>query len=182
MTSLKRLAAACLVIILGLIAQPAFAVANKIAYSDATPEIELGASTVITLTLDQPIICPSQINCDVMVDFSGSLPQGLEISPRILTWSASEWSQPRTITVSVDSVDAGLAGLTTAIGPTVTSASEYYSGFSPTLEITVPATADLPVAYDHRDLANTGSNDLPLLAAGLLLVGAGIAARKAARK
>lgn len=182
MTSLKRFAAACLVIVLGLIAQPAFAVGHKIAFSDGAPELELGASTTITLSLDQPIICPSQVNCDVVVDFGGALPQGLSVTPSSVTWTSAEWSQQRSITVSVDADAESLAGQTTAIGATVTSASEYYSGFAPSFEVTVPAAALPPVMYDKRTLSNTGSNDLAIFGAGLLLVGAGIFVRKAARK
>ncbi len=182
MNSLKRFAAACLVIVLGFIAQPAFAVAHKITFSDGAPELELGASTTITLSLDQPIICPSQVNCEVVVDFGGALPQGLSVTPSSVTWSSAEWSQQRAITVAVDADAESLAGKTTAIEATVTSASEYYSGFAPSFEVTLPEAAVPPVMYDKRTLSNTGSNDLAHIGAGMLLVASGLLIRRGSHK
>jgi LPXTG-motif cell wall-anchored protein len=182
MTTLKSIAAACLVIILALFAQPALAVAHKISFSDGAPELELGGSTTLTLTLDQPIICDPQVTCDVVVDFSGSLPQGLSISPSTVTWTASEWAQPRTITLNVDANADNLAGQTSAVGATVTSASTYYSGFAPSFELTVPSATLPPVEYDKRILANTGSNDLVIFALGLALIGAGTSAVRLSKK
>lgn len=176
MTSLKRFAAASLVIVLALFAQPAFAVDHKISFSDGAPELELGGSTTITLTIDQPIICDQQVTCEVVVDFSGSLPQGITVSPSSVTWAANEWAQPRTITVDVAADAEALVGQTSTVAATVTSAATYYDGFAPSFEVTVPAAELPPIEYVKRTLANTGSNDLGIFASGLLLVGAGLSA------
>lgn len=182
MTYLKRFAAAGLVIILGFIAQPALAVGHKIIFSNGNLELELGASTTITVSLDEPIVCPSQVTCDVVVDFGGSLPQGISISPTTVSWATSEWTQTRTITVTVDESAENLVGQTAQIGATVTSASEYYSGYAPSFGVTVSAAAVPPIVYDQPTLSNTGSNDLLFFTSGLFLVGAGFAAFRAGKK
>jgi hypothetical protein len=179
---LKRFAAVLLVIVLGLIAQPAFAVSHKITFSDGAPELELGGSTTITLRLEQPIICDQQVTCDVVLDFGGSLPQGITVSPSSVTWNYTEWAQERTITVSVDASAESLAGQTSTVAGIVTSAATYYSGFDSSFEVTVPAATLPPAEYDKRTLANTGSNDLVLFASGLLLIGSGATALRASMK
>ena len=179
---LKRFAAALLVIVLGLLAQPAFAVSHKISFSDGAPELELGGSTTLILRLEQPIICDQQVTCEVVLDFGGSLPAGITVTPSSVTWDYTEWSQERTITVSVDASAESLAGQTSTVAGIVTSAATYYSGFAPSFEVTVPAATLPPVEYVKRTLANTGSNDLAIFASGLLLIGAGATAVRASKK
>ena len=174
MSLLKKLAAALVVVAAAFASQPAFATTQRILISDETVQMQLGDLTSVTLTLDQPIVCLDQsLVCDVVVDFGSTFPQGVEVSPTSVTWAANEWFQPRTINLSVDSNAESLIGQTFTLGATVATNSNYYTGLTPSITLSVPADSTPPIAYDTRTLAATGFNDYLLITVGLTLVAAG---------
>jgi hypothetical protein len=186
MANLKKYLISLLAIVVLFIAQPASAANHKVSFSDASPELALGASVDLTMTLDQPIICDPSVACQVEIDFS-SLPAGITVSPSTVTWLNSEWSQLRTITVAVDANATDLEGQTTNIVGQLTTNSSYYAPESPTIALSVPAV-QVPdvVAYNQRGLSNTGSNTDSLFLVGSAFLISGIAVttlvRKRARK
>ena len=159
-----------------MIPMQAQAQAGKVSITSSDLQMQLGDSTDVTLALDAPIICAgSAPSCDVTLDFTSAFASGITVTPAIVTWQANEWSQTRTISVTVDAA-AELYGAQTSTA-SVVSNSEYYSAFVPALTVTLPdAPTPAPVMYDAAPgsgLANTGSNDLIYAVVGFSLVASG---------
>lgn len=90
----------------------------------------------------------SQPSADVMVSFAGALGQGV-LSPATLVFTAADWNQPRTVTISgVDPPTClGQTATSYAITATTASADPRYAAFSPPTTPTYP----VPVVNRHRD-------------------------------
>jgi hypothetical protein len=127
---------------------------GKVQFAISNPEIALGESATVDVTLDEPIICIEALECSVTLDFTDSIPDGITVSPASISWSGAEWSQPRTITVTVAEDASELFAQTITLGGILASASEYYQGYQAGFDVNVPA----PEGYNQRNLANTGSN------------------------
>jgi LPXTG-motif cell wall-anchored protein len=181
MAKTKKLFIALLALVVIFVAQPASAVSHKVVFSDSAPDLALGGSVDLDITLDQPIICDPGLVCKIDVDFS-NLPTGVTVTPTQVTWLSAEWGQPRTITVSVNENASDLVGQTLNIAGQLTTNASYYAPETPTFALTIPAAVPDVVAYNHRGLANTGSNDDSLAMFGGAFLISGIAVSALARR
>lgn len=130
------------------------AATGKVRFAISNAEIALGETATVEVTLDEPIICIEALECSVTLDLSDSVPQGMTVSPASISWNGVEWSQTRTLTVTVAEDANALFAQTITLGGIVTSASEYYQGYQAAFDVNVLA----PEGYNQRNLANTGSN------------------------
>jgi len=168
---LKSFLAAALTLVCAvfLVPQSAMAASGKVHFNAESPALELGGNTDVTISLEQPLICADPGNCSVTIDFASSVPAGVTVTPSSVTWTSSEWSQTRTVNVSIAEDANELFGQTISLGGPVASGSEYYNGYQAAFDVAVLA----PVAYNQRTLANTGSSEVlvigEVLSAGLLI-------------
>lgn len=90
-----------------------------------------GTSRTYAFTLDEPIICADvSVTCAVTLTFSNSSPGTATLNTSSITWASSEWSQTRSITLSVDSDLIYTDSSSVVLSATAVSNSEYYSGFA----------------------------------------------------
>jgi LPXTG-motif cell wall-anchored protein len=181
MAKTKKLFIALLALVAIFVAQPASAVSHKVVFSDSAPDLAPGGSVNLTMRLDEPIICDPGLVCKIDLDFS-NLPTGITVTPAQVTWLSADWAQDRTITVSVDANATELEGQTLNIEGQLTTNASYYAPETPTFALTIPAAVPDVVAYNHRGLANTGSNDDSLAMFGGAFLISGIAVSALARR
>lgn len=155
-SSLRLAGFALLIAAISALSLPSVANAatGKVRFAISNAEIALGETATVEVTLDEPIICIEALECSVTLDLSDSVPQGMTVSPASISWTGVEWSQPRTITVTVAEDANELFAQTITLGGIVTSASEYYQGYQAAFDVNVLA----PEGYNQRNLANTGFN------------------------
>jgi LPXTG-motif cell wall-anchored protein len=178
---MKKIVAFAFAIALTLVpAADSFAAGGKISPDNSSLQLAAGDTATVTLTLASPIICSGvSPTCELDLDFTSAFPAGITVTPSTVTWLSTEWSQTRTIQVSVDSGSTLAAGDYTSTAAAVSDAT-YYSGFVPALTVTVPeAPVDPgPIAYSSAPgLAQTGgTNQAPLTIGliGLASVGIGV--------
>jgi hypothetical protein len=179
MNTLKKCLSALLVIFALFSTQSAVAISSKISVSPGSFTLSTGSVVIVQLRLNQPIICPSEVlpeDCKVEVDFSGNLPAGVVVDHSSVTWLSPEWSQVRTIRVSLDPSLTELSGLPITVGGVVDTGAPYYVGELPSFSIAAnptPAPTEDPSDGSIQALANTGVNNLQvsgLLALSFLMV------------
>ena len=102
------------------------------------PTSAQAAGTQITLvvTLDEPIICPETCTLTT-VRFSSSDTATASISQSELSWTASQWMETRTITVTVAQSLTYDSSSTVRFRGLVHSLSEYYRNFASSFTINV---------------------------------------------
>lgn len=116
--------------------QPVFA-ADKVSLSPATSTITEGQSQDVTIALDEPIISgdsdPGYLYFNLEVEDSDRV----SLSDSSVYYDSAEWSQTKTFNITADD-DPLLNGSETAtIYFDVVSNSEFYDGFSGSIEVTV---------------------------------------------
>lgn len=164
---------------------PTQVLAAKINLSHPSIELTEGQSQIVTITLDEPIICPDMDEtCDVQVSVSSNDEDRVSIINSPVIFPYTEWSHSYTFTIRAidDEIDNG--DTTPIITLTTLSNSEYYSNFSPSLSLHILDNDEAPVAdvatedtstkettiNDAETLANTGENATILTVASLVLV------------
>lgn len=100
---------------------------------DRTPgtlsALSSGSSRTFTFTLDAPIICAGSLTCSVTLNFSNSNPSVATLDSSSITWSSTEWTQARSITLSISSNLAYSDSASVLLTSRAASNSEYYSNF-----------------------------------------------------
>lgn len=179
----KRYFGTIFVIAMTMLLLPEVASAAKINFNPASVSLTEGQSQVVTVTLDEPIICADPgPPCQVSLAISTNAPDRVTIETSPVVFASNQWFQAFTFTVTA--VDDSLVN--GDITPTITivnvSGSEYYNGFIPTFSIVVldnditppPAvtTSSTTVVQNQPTLAGTGQNQqkFMLLTATLLLI------------
>lgn len=122
-------------IALALITQIVLAESSFALKIDRTPTsltaLGAGTSRTYTFTLDEPIICADvAVTCAVTLSFSNSSPGTATLNTSSITWASSEWSQIRSITLTVDSDLVYTDSSSVVLSATAVSNAEYYSGFA----------------------------------------------------
>lgn len=115
---------------------PAFAV-NKVSY-DAIPTSALNAGETVTVVfrLDEPIICPDTCTA-LTLQLASSDTATAYISQNNLTWNSIQWSETRTIQISVgQSLTYGSSSSVRFQGK-VQSNAEYYRNYQVTLTLSI---------------------------------------------
>ncbi|MEI8224162.1 MAG: peptidoglycan-binding domain-containing protein [bacterium] len=101
-----------------------------------------GDSQTITISLDNPIIAPSESGVgQVTLRFSPSDPR-VTVSPKKVIFLQNEWSQQKTITLTKvgNAVEGGPNTVTVRM--TTTSNSEYYNLFQNNISVTLSGPVD----------------------------------------
>lgn len=164
---------------------PTQVMAAKINLSHPTIELTEGQSQTVTITLDEPIICPDMDEtCNVQVSVSSNDEDRVSILNSPVIFPYTDWSHSYTFTITAidDEIDNG--DTTPIITLTTLSNSEYYSNFSPSLSLHILDNDETSVAdvatedtstkettiNDAETLANTGENATFLTLASLLLI------------
>jgi hypothetical protein len=119
---------------------------GKISPSGTAITIDDSRQWSIDFELDEPIVCdPSSTPpCSVVLDFTPSIPAGVSVSPSSLQWASNQWSAIRTLTLSVTDFSVFTDGQIVHLAAIAASGSEYYSGFSVTIDLTVQGTQTPP--------------------------------------
>jgi hypothetical protein len=115
--------------------------AAKVNPSPLTVSVAEGDSQVVTITLDEPIIAPGPDPAVVTLAFTVDDPSRVSLSTSSLVWAASEWAQPRQLTVSATLDGVYNASGTVTLDGVVSSNSEYYDGFTTSITVSI-ADAD----------------------------------------
>lgn len=115
---------------------------GKISLSRIAITLDDSRQWSIDLALDAPIICnPSSPSpCSVVLDFTSSIPAGMSVSPSSMQWAHNEWSATKTLTLSVTDFSVFTSGQIVHLAAIAASGSEYYSGYSVDIELTVHGT------------------------------------------
>ena len=100
--------------------------------------VESGATDAYTMTLG------SQPAADVIVTLSVTSASQISVSPASLTFTAANWNQPQTVTISAVNDTVHEPTLTARVQHAVASADPRYAALIP-LEVTVTVTDDDPV-------------------------------------
>lgn len=126
----------------------------KIALSPNPLSLNIGSSQVVTVTLNEPIICENPyLPCNLGLIFTSSDPTNTTMTPSSLSFSSSSWYVPQQITVtSLNNGQYGDENVT--ISSTAVSGSEYYSGFQVSLSTIIHNTNE-PTAPVVNQAANT---------------------------
>jgi hypothetical protein len=128
----------------------AAAAAGKISFTPDTISLNEGSSQVVSVQLDSPITAPQTETPSLDVALVSSDPARVSVNPSALHFSANDWSQAKTFTISA--VDDGVYnnGESVTISLSATSNAEYYSGVTASLPVAlvdidpVPATTATP--------------------------------------
>jgi len=94
---------------------------------------EAGGTAVFTITLDEPIICPTMDStCTVTIPISSSNTAEGTVSTSTVVFDYTEWYTVKTVTVTGvdDAIDDGDKAYTIVLGAVVSN-SEYYSNYNP---------------------------------------------------
>ena len=96
----------------------------------------------IDFELGEPIVCgPSSPSpCLVVLDFTSTIPAGMSVSPSSIQWAPNEWFTKKTLTLSVTDFSVFTFGQIVRLAAIAASRSEYYSGYSVDIELTVHGT------------------------------------------
>jgi len=119
--------------------------AQKVSVSSNLLAISENTFQNVQLRLDAPIICPGGApTCEVDVTFTSSDPTHISFSPSTVVWLSSEWSQTRTLKVTVTSDGIYNSGASITAHATAVSNSVYYSGFAVNLNLQIANTDPIP--------------------------------------
>lgn len=96
----------------------------------------------IDFELDEPIVCgPSSPSpCLVVLDFTSTIPSGMSVSPSSIQWASNDWSTKKSLTLSVTDFSVFTSDQIVHLAAIAASGSEYYSGYSVDIELTVHGT------------------------------------------
>ena len=96
----------------------------------------------IDFELDEPIVCgPSSPSpCLVVLDFTSTIPAGMSVSPSSIQWASNDWFTKKTLTLSVTDFSVFTPDQIVHLAAIAASGSEYYSGYSVDIELTVHGT------------------------------------------
>jgi len=92
--------------------------------------LSAGSSRTFTFTLEEPIICVGAPTCAVTLSFSNSNPSVATLDSSSITWASTEWTQSRSITLSISSNLSHSDSASVLLASTAVSNSEYYRNFS----------------------------------------------------
>ncbi len=123
-------------------ANPSQAINPKINISPTSFTLSEFASTQISATLAEPILCapdPS-LPCSVILNFATSIPLGVSLSNSSIEWTQTEWAQTKTFTVTMTNPSLFQNNAVFHLVAVANSRSEYYSRFSVDLAVTVAVT------------------------------------------
>lgn len=130
---------------LGVLATPAASgQSTRVDASPSSVDIGPGESAVISFSLDEPIIAPPPDPGFVTITFTTSDPGRIELSTTSLTWTAAEWQQTRQFTIASPGEAPGAGDVLVTVTGQVTSNSEYYSGTTASVEVTVDGAEPEP--------------------------------------
>lgn len=130
---------------LGVLATPvASGQSTRVDVSPSSVDIGPGESAVISFSLDEPIIAPPPDPGFVTITFTTSDPGRIELSTTSLTWTAAEWQQTRQLTIASPGEAPGAGDVLVTVTGQVTSNSEYYSGVTASIEVTVSGAEPEP--------------------------------------
>lgn len=162
---------------------PMQAFAAKVNMSPPVISLVEGQSQIITLTLDEPIICQvMDVTCSVVITPVSADPARLTVSGAPVTIPYTQWAQ--SVTFSVTAVDDQIydGNLANAMTFTTQSNSEYYNGFVPSLNLTVLENEAAPAAEATLSpgptLASSGSDVGFVPAMAVLFCAAAVAVGK----
>jgi hypothetical protein len=96
--------------------------------------IQKNSKSVLTFTLDEPIICSysSIYNCKVSLLLTNPNPSKLSLDVCQINWNWNEWTQPRYVNVTaVENFVNDMPFSGTIVTSPIISNSDYYSGFNP---------------------------------------------------
>lgn len=90
-------------------------------------------SLALTFTLNEPIIClVTAPTCDLVINLSVSDPSTLSLSNYSVSWSFTQWSQSRSITLTAKPNLTFRNSYAVVVMGTTVSNSDYYQGFKVT--------------------------------------------------
>lgn len=123
-------------------ADPSQAINPKINVSPSAFTLSEGGTTQISATLDEPILCPSNpsLPCSVILNFAASVPSGISLSNSSIEWTQAGWSQTKSLTVTITDPSLFTNNHVFHLVAVADSGSEYYSGFSVDIAVTVAVT------------------------------------------
>lgn len=133
-----------------------------------------GQSQAVTITLDNPIICPTSPNpCNVVLDFSASQALGVSVTPSVVTFADTAWFTPQTVTVALDINTTAQYPQAVNLVAVAASNSEYYRGF----RVSFPVSLNVPdirppLVVAEPTLANTSAPIQEVQIASTIAVGA----------
>lgn len=117
-------------------ATPAWAVKMNLSPSSIT--LAEAQSAVVTVTLDEPIICPDMdVTCKVDIALSVNGSNRISLSATSISIAYQNWAVPVQFTVTNISDQSLNTDSIEEVTADITSNSEYYDGFSSSREITV---------------------------------------------
>lgn len=142
-SDMKRFQSFLLVTGLLLSSQVVLAESSFAAKINRTPStlsaLSAGSSRTFTFTLDAPIICAGgSPTCAVTLSFSNSNSSVATLDSSSITWASTDWTQSRSITLSVTSNLAYSDSASVLLASSAVSNSAYYSNFS--ISINQPLT------------------------------------------
>ncbi len=148
------------------------AFAARVNFTPSTIALNEGQSQTISITLSEPIVAPGPDPAYVELPLTSSNPGRLSISPSSINYTAGQWSQTKTFTITAidDSLDNGDTVVT--LSSTTNSNSEFYSNFVASSQITIIDNDEASVTENNHEtttsptstqsqtnqLAETGSN------------------------
>ncbi len=114
------------------------ALPGRIRFTPSTASLTEGESQLVSVALDEPIICPTMDStCVVTLPLVVSDPTRATTSVDHITFASSEWATTKTFTVTALNDYVANTSNTITVGATAVSNSEYYSGFHPTMTLTL---------------------------------------------
>jgi len=105
---------------------------SKIELSQTSVVIDKGSSSIITFTINEPIICPQMVSadCSLVILLSNPNTHKISLDNCQIKWKWDEWTEPRFLRVSaVENFINDLPFSGKIITKPAISNSEYYSGF-----------------------------------------------------
>lgn len=131
-------AALCLVsVMIGVGVLGGVAGASKVNPAAATVSLTEGNAQIVTLTLDQPIIAPGPDPGLVTLDLTVADPSRVSLSASSVSWPATQWFQPRQVTVTALHDGVHNASNTVVVQGLVSSNSAYYDAFATSITVTI---------------------------------------------
>ena len=165
-------------------AGPARAIDPKIVVTPSSITLSEGASAQFAVTLVEPIVCPSPSSCSVTLNFADSVPPGIALSSPSIAWSYTEWNQTRTVSVSISDPSLLTNNQVVHLAAVASSQSEYYSGFSVNVAVTIAVTQTTTTnpSQNFGGLPETGSDrTIVRIALWTLLIGVAVKIRRTLR-
>lgn len=111
--------------------------ASPVLVSPTTVSLTEGMSTTGTIRLDEPIIAQGPQAGYVNVAISSSDSSRVAVVPGTVSYSAAEWAQAKTFTISALRDGIHNSGDTMTVTLTATSNAPYFHGYSTTMVVTL---------------------------------------------